>query len=425
MSDTNWRDKELSLSQVIEKYQGDVPRLLIVKIDATRRGVVYSDAAAKLIDPNKHHVEPLEFYTADQKKHYDFPIGLTLRDGASICGGPALNAESAYRDPYVIDAIDGKPYLTDNGEIIEEVEFWERPDFYDKVTSNGTPMWQVASARPQRLTFTPGLKCHFWDKPGNGCKFCSLFSSQRTNDFYLRDEKYFQDVYETTKEAIKQKGRYASFHMSSGSTLSGRELFDDEVELYIRTFNAAERAFKDSAKKYPTKIVASAFSKKQLQRMYEETGITGYVTDLEVLDEKLFPWISPGKSEFVGFQGWKQRLYDAVDVFGRGQVHCGIVGGVEMAQPNGYTDEDAALKQVFSVAEELGEHGVTPSECVWVTVPKSYFAKQITPSLDYYVRLATGLSAIRQKNGLNVYIDDYRRCGNHPSHDLARIDKVD
>jgi hypothetical protein len=423
MSDTNWREKELSLSQVLDKYHGDVPKLTIIKIDATRRGVVYSDAAAKLVDPKIHHVEPLEFHTADSKKHYDFPIGLMLRDGSSICGGPSFNSESVYRDPYVIDAIDGKPYLTDNGEIIEEVAFWERPDFYDKVTSNGTPMWQIASGRPQRITFTPGVKCHFWDKPGNGCKFCSLFCQHRTDDGDYRDEKYFQDVYETVREAVKQKGRYASYHMTSGSTLSGKEIFDDEVELYIKTLQAAGRAFK--TKKFPVKIVASAFSKKQLQRMYEETGITGYVTDLEVLDEKLFNWISPGKAEFVGYQQWKQRLIDAVDVFGRGQVHCGIVAGVETAQPNGYKNEDEALKQVLSEAADLGEHGVTISECVWSTVPKSYFAKQITPSRDYYVRLAKGLAEIRRKNGLNVYIDDYRRCGNHPSQDLARIDEVD
>ena len=124
---------------------------------------------------------------------------------------------------------------------------------------------------------------------------------------------------ETVAEALKQKGRYASFHMTSGSMLSGREIFDDEVALYIKTLKAAGKAI--HADKFPTKLVASAFTKRQLERMREETGLTGYVTDLEVLNKDLFSWICPGKTEFIGYDEWKKRLYDAVDVFGRGQVN--------------------------------------------------------------------------------------------------------
>jgi len=32
--------------------------------------------------------------------------------------------------------------------------------------------------------------------------------------------------------------------------------------------------------------------------MRDETGMTGYVTDLEVLNKDLFSWICPGKTEF-------------------------------------------------------------------------------------------------------------------------------
>lgn len=416
---TNWRSKELSLSQVVDKYNGVIPRLIAIKIDVARRGVTYSDAAVRLVDPNIHHVEPSD-YMSSNGKNYIFPIGLTLRDGTTICGGPTNNTQSVYRDPYIVDVVDGKTVLTDNGEVIEEVMYWERPNFYDKVTSNGTPMWQIATARPQRITITPGVKCHFWDKPGNGCKYCALFAGHRTDEGEYRDEKYFQDVTETVTEAIKQKGRYASFHMTSGSKLSGAEIFDDEVDLYIKTLQAAGKAFKSD--KFPVKLVASAFSKKQLRRLYDNTGITAYVTDLEVLNEKIFNWVCPGKAEFVGYQEWKKRLYDAVDVFGVGKVNCGIVGGVELAQPNGFRDEDEALKAVLKEADEIGSHGVSFSECVWNTLPGSYFYKQITPSLEYYVRLAIGLADVRKKYGIDVYTDDYRRCGNHPNTDLARIE---
>lgn len=420
MSDKNWRKNEPSLEAVLDKYHGDINRFTVLKIDVDRRGFVYSDKAAKLVDPKLHHVEPDDYMTANGKK-YQFPIGMTLRDGTTICGGPSLTTQNSHRDPYIIDADKGKLYITDQGEKLEEVEFWERPDFYDKVTSNGTPMYKIATARPQRLTITPGVKCHFWDTPGEGCKFCGLFSGHRTDDGEFRDEKYFQDVTETVAEALKQKGRYASFHMTSGSTLSGREVFDDEVELYIKTLKAAGKAIHSD--KFPTKMVASAFNRRQLERLRDETGMTGYVTDLEVLNKEIHKWVCPGKARIIGYDEWKKRLYEAVEVFGRGQVHCGLVGGVELAKPNGFADEETALKEVLKEADEIASFGVSFSECVWNTLPNSMFAKQNTPTLDYFVQLALGLAKIRQKYGLGVYIDDYRRCGNHPNTDLARIER--
>jgi hypothetical protein len=49
------------------------------------------------------------------------------------------------------------------------------------------------------------------------------------------------------------------------------------------------------------------------------------------------------------------------------------------------------------------------------------FFKQKVPSLEYYVRLSQGLDQIRRNHGLNVDMDNYRLCGNHPDSDLSRI----
>ncbi len=420
-SETKWRSKELSYEQVIEKYP-DIPPIVALKIDVSRRGIHYSDKALEKVDPNIHHVEPFNYMIGHGQNAA--PIGLFLRDGSVICQGDTKDYSKSYRDPYILDVIDDKVVLVDEevGKVYEEVAFWDKPDFYDKKTSNGTPMCMVASARPQRITIAPQTKCHFWDTPGEGCKYCALFSAHRSKDDEgeIRDDKWFQDVEETVKEALKEKGRYCSFHMTAGSTLSGKEIFDDEVDLYIKTLHAAEKAFK--TEKFPVKLVASAFSKKQLQRLYDETAITTYTTDLEVLNPELFKWICPGKSRLVGYDEWKQRLYDAVEIFGRGNVDCGIVGGVETAQPNGFKDEDEALKAVLSEAEEIGSHGISFADCVWNALPGSMFVNQKTPSLEYYVKLALGLAEVRRKNGLKIYTDDYRRCGNHPNTDLARID---
>ncbi len=168
-------------------------------------------------------------------------------------------------------------------------------------------------------------------------------------------------------------------------------------------------------------MIASAFNEKQLARLYEQTGLSSYTSDLEVLDERLFNWICPGKAKWVGYQEWKNRLVRAVDIFGRGNVGTGIVGGVELAKPQGFKTESQALESTLGEADWLAERGVTTVYIVWVPRPGSPFRDQQAPSLDYFIRLAEGLQDVRLRHGLTVDFDDYRRCGNHPDTDLARI----
>jgi hypothetical protein len=97
------------------------------------------------------------------------------------------------------------------------------------------------------------------------------------------------------------------------------------------------------------------------------------------------------------------------------------VGGVELASPNGFTSEDDALKSTLNEAESLAERGVTTVHTIWMPQKGSQFADQISPSLDYFIRLAWGLQQLRLKYDLNVDFDDYRRCGNHADSDLARL----
>jgi len=207
--------------------------------------------------------------------------------------------------------------------------------------------------------------------------------------------------------------------LTAGSVIKGKELFDHEVEYYIETLQAVGENF--SVKKFPSQLIASAFNEKQLARLYEETGLMSYTSDLEVLGEELFNWICPGKAESVGYREWRQRLIRAVDIFGRGNVGTGLVGGVELAEPHGFTSEYDALESTLAEAEYLAEHGVTTVYIVWVPRPGSSFRDQRNPSLEYYVRLSRGLHDLRVKYGLGVDFDDYRRCGNHPDTDLSRL----
>ncbi len=400
----------LSRSELIEKYP-DISPFVILKADIQRRTVTYTPAAMAAVNPSIHQVEYVG-YNLD-KKDIAIPCSLLLRDGTTVMAGPLPTTQI----PYVVDYTDGKFILTDEGTPVDEVFLWSKPDYYDKKTSSGVPMWQIISARPQRLDINPYNYCHFWDN-GHGCKFCAIAANyhKHKNEKALRLSP--QDIADTVREAIKQPGRFANILLTGGSITTGTKPFDDEVGNYIEVLQAIGDVFK--TKRFPSQLIATAFDEEQLARLYENTGLMSYTSDIEVLNEEKFNWICPGKAEWIGYKEWRRRIFAAVDIFGRGNVNTGIVGGVELATPNGFTSEEEALKVTLEEAEDFAQHGVSVVHCVWNTLPGSVFQKQELPSLEYYVRLSKGLQNLRKQYGLNIDMDNYRRCGNHPDTDLAR-----
>ncbi len=406
----------LGYREVVEKYP-DVSPFIILKTDVQRRGVRYTQAAVAAADPARDLLQVRAiFHSIGEKKTEAFPASLLLRDGTSIL--VAHNPEAA--DPYVVDVVDGRIVLTDHGAVIEEVEYWQIPDYARKVTSSGRPMWQVVTPRPQRLDVHSYAYCHFWDT-GQGCKYCNVGShfnyEHKTNG--KPAQLALSDISETIAEAIKQPGRFINIMISGGSILDGSKIFETEVDNYIEVLQTIGSHF--ATPRFPSQLLSSAFSLDQLAKIYANTGVTSYTADLEVLNEEKFNWICPGKAERIGYQGWKQRVIDAVSIFGRSNVNSGIVGGVETAAPHGYGDEREGLKVTLDEAEDLAQHGVSVIYCVWQPTRGSAFAKQTVPSLEYYVLLAKGLADLRRKYGIATDMDNYRLCGNHPDSDLNRI----
>lgn len=410
-AEIDWREKELSYEEVKAKYPHISP-FVILKADMQRRGVTYSPSALARVDKELHQVEYRGF---SRETVGAVPVSLMLRDGTTVLVG--FTKEDGKRDPYLIDVVDDQIVVTDQGKVLETVEYWEKPDYYNKTTSKGTPMWKIALARPQRIDIYPFQYCQFWNTPGHGCKYCSIAATHHRVD--KPEYVDIPEIVETVREALKQPGRYMSLFLTGGSILSGENLLDDEVDLYIRILQETDQFFTE--KKIPSQLIGTAYSKEQLKRLYENTGIASYTADIEVLGKDKFDWICPGKSAEIGYEQWKERLYEAVDIFGYGNVNTGLVGGVEMAAPKGFESEDEALESTLAEAEELGRHGIGTVHCVWTVAEGSIFFDQKTPSLEYYVRLSEGLDNIRRRYHINIDMDNYRRCGNHPDTDLSRI----
>lgn len=411
----NWRENELSLKEVIKKYP-DLSKFAIIKADIQRRGVCFSEEALKLFDPKVHSIASSCLFSNDQGYK---PTGLMLRDGSSVLFHDT-GENRLHREPYWVDVVDGKLVLTDEDEIIEEVDYWEKADYFDHVTSKGNDMWALVSNRPQRIDVTGSWYCHFWDKPGNGCKYCSMGvqggQKKKKGELLVNDPK---EIAEVLADAFRQKGRFTNIMITSGSILSGEEVLDDELNYHIELLQEIGKLFK--TERFPSQLIGTAYNRPQLERLYNETGLMSYTADIEVLNESAFNKLCPGKAEFIGYEEWKNRLKIAAEIFGKGHVNTGLVTGTELAEGIGFKTEDAAFAAMSEEAEELAEAGVGVAITVWQPSPISILRNAKNPSLDYYARLTREYERLRLKYGLSVDFDDYRRCGNHCNTDLARI----
>lgn len=405
----------LTLREVVAKYP-EIPFLIALKIDMHRRGVYYTERALSLVDESIHQLGGTHIFGTRDGVLTKRPESLILRDGTSVLSTPTPIEDN----PYIIDKNGDQLVVMDNGEVLETVEFWTKPDYYDLKTSTGIPMSHIASARPQRIYVMPSRYCHFWSHH-QGCLFCDIVNNLKNqkDEIGLPSKLRPEDVYETFKEALKEPGRFTAVCLTSGSDFHGAEAFDSELEYYIEILQAIGANFK--VKKFPSQLISTAFTQKQLERLYNKTGILSYTPDIEVLNEERFNWICPGKARWVGYQEWKKRLIQAVEIFGRGYVNTSIVSGVELAKPHGFQTEDQAIASILDEAEYLASHGVGTVNTIWAPRPGSYLGDQKNASLEYYVRLTLGLHHIRRKNNLPIDFDDYRRCGNHPDSDLSRL----
>lgn len=414
--DVEWRKKEPSLKEVQQKYS-DLPKSWILKADLQRRGLDYTEQAIKRIDPTIHSINQQGANLLRLNQDY-VPEGLIMRDGSYlVISNFDYDNSTPQREPYIIDVVDDKLVVVDEGEVLEEIQgFWEKPDFYDKKASNGEPLSTYVQSRPQRLDITVKSYCHFWDKPGEGCKYCPMSPNFKISG--RQEEQYDLKYYsEAIAEALKEKGRNTSILISGGSVLSGKEVLDDELDMYIELLKELGKYFDG---RFPSQLISSAFNERQLQRLYDETGLLTYTTDIEVLNKELFEWICAGKANHIGYDEWKRRLFAAVDIFGEGNVTSGVVLGVELAKPKGFKTEDEAFQAITEEAESIISHGIALAANIWRPAPRSILQNQDTPTLDYFVRTYREFNRLQKKYIKNQYTDDFRRCGAHIGLDLMR-----
>jgi hypothetical protein len=147
--------------------------------------------------------------------------------------------------------------------------------------------------------------------------------------------------------------------------------------------------------------VVQALPLDEVQMLFD-AGYRIYHPNYEVWDAEMFSWICPGKDRYVGRDEWVKRILDAADIFGPTHVIPNFVGGVEMAEPHGFTDVDKAIASTTEGLEFFMSHGVVPRFTTWCPEPTSNLGRQAGPPLEYFVKLLLAWRDTFEKHKLPV-----------------------
>ena len=262
---------KLGYAELVAKYP-EIPRFVIRKLDTALRGVTLTEKAFVRAREENGLYDFGPDLGADK---YQLSIGAALfRDGTQVRGLDSLALKSPIVDrkgaPYTLDVVDGKLWLVDGEEPVEEVDLVPTPAFYGKKTSRGTPMTKVLRGGLNVLGINVFGFCQFW-RDKIACRYCGSVQNFRMDDRQTRET--LEDLYESVTEALKEEGRYTSFALISGSDPRGDRPYDNEVNEHVKVLETIQRAVGNN-RKFTARLIASAFPVEQQIRL-KEAGATG------------------------------------------------------------------------------------------------------------------------------------------------------
>ncbi|WP_241428274.1 radical SAM protein [Clostridium sp. DJ247] len=306
---------------------------------------------------------------------------------------------------YVIAVEKNNFILTKKGHKITEIEFHKRPKYYDKYTSDGTPMSNVGVFYPDGNVFVVySNECSYKDK-GEDCLFCNI---NYTKDTYAEKEgiswKNPKQIGETVAAAYKEG--IANHVTISGGVIPERR----ELDYYLDAAEAIkEHTGLDDFN--GTATVAAPIDLSNIDK-FKEVGYSSTAMNLEIWDKNIYSTICPGKSKRSGgWDHWVEALEYAVKVFGYGKVRSTFVVGIE------------PKKKTIEGFEYLSSKGVVAIGSVWIPNPGSELSGHRTPEPSWHLDLAVRNVAIWKKNGI-TYDHTYNSNANSDTlqHDIYKIE---
>ncbi len=291
------------------------------------------------------------------------------------------------RSPYEIKETSKKNYhLYCGDKDFGELRFTKRPEYADKMTSDGQECRYLLMQRGSFCLLVSPLDVCAYNKSGDACKYCVLSPAmeigvQQRQINPIPDHKI---VAEAVEIACKKDVKLRDLKLSGGGLYNIKK----EAEYYKSCLEAILERIDPPEE---VTIFSQAFEKED-QGDLKDLGATNVIFNLEVWDERLWPELLPGKAKAIGREEWIKRLQDAVGIFGRGHVGSSFVGGFECAPRAGFLTQDEAFKSYLTAFEFLLKKDIVPWFTIWTPHPLvGGFTEEDPPETAWYLKLGEKL----------------------------------
>lgn len=256
--------------------------------------------------------------TLQQTSPYNRSKGLT---NLTLPHGVTARYLSGYKKytPYSLVVEDKVAVLYDEGVRVGEVTFPKIHPISEQLLSSGEKFRHIANVNQEGgLSVAYSSECSLKDD-GEMCQFCSINERAKDgvlNQVLIKSPKQVAEAYHLARQA----GTGNFFRITGGFVPERREL-----EYYLDVADAIKEKYDDF---YGVGIIGAPVDFSVLHK-YKEAGFKNISHNMEAWDKNMFAAICPGKeNRNGGWQHWVDSLEYAVDVFGRGNVHSNIIGGL-------------------------------------------------------------------------------------------------
>jgi len=388
------------LARLAEQYP-DVPPRALLKAHLLFEGIRFNETVRAA---GEWALESFKPYTPSAvERATGLPASVPIPYLMHLAEGELARVKCDPESPYEVVAEGTESVLLLDGAPLEAIAFQRRPQWMAGTTTDGRSMANVGlSQHGDMLVINPAPGCEFFtERDGAGhslhCSFCAYGRpDSRTRE--LGQEmgrgrilpESLDRVVETTLAALPEVHH---IYLVAGSLTDSHE----EGERYLQLTEALVNAGVD----LPITAGPSALCREDTVAL-KEAGAAAVSYNLEVWGEGLFAAVCPGKDRFIGYERWLERLTDAVEVMGTGNVLTAMVAGIEVDHPAGFDSVEAALDHAEEGAYWLLSHSIAPVYSLHWSTRHATYGHVSSPAFDYFLRLARRVDRLRRGHGASL-----------------------
>jgi hypothetical protein len=392
------------LQRQIELHRS-LPAEAIIKSDVLRLGLYFEKdvfVRSAAYKPKDYFIFSFDLVSlADQSEDTVFkaPEEVRLSGGKFELQATVISVRINPKSPYCVKWENDSACLFLENENLGKVDFHGIPSFYGEALSSGHKISEIVPVLEwgYLLYITAFRLCQYWGEKEE-CRFCDINENYRQQHKAGRPYTGIKDP-EVILEALSrvaEKDTTAKAYTLTGGSITTTLKGMGEVDFYARYIESIESKFPN---RWISKAVVQAFELEDCRRL-ARAGLKIYHPNYEVWDAELFKKICPGKEATIGREKWIRRVVDSVEVFGPSKVIPNFVGGVEMSQPDGFKEVDAAVASTREGLEFFMQRGVLPRFTTWCPEPLASLGPQKAPPLEYFSKLLLAWRECFESSGL-------------------------